>query len=86
MKGNVSVETLYNLIGETAYLETRIDLLTKGVQMTPITKGLFGYKCNQDILERDANLLENLEGIRESVKKLVEIRNQLFEELNREES
>jgi hypothetical protein len=50
-----------------------VDYLLQGVQETPITKGLFGYKCKQDIIERDRLLVENLEGIQKHLHVLCEL-------------
>jgi hypothetical protein len=54
-----------------------VDYLTEGVQATPITKGVLGYKCNQDIIERDKLLLENLEGIQKYLHELDELSEEL---------
>lgn len=55
---------IFKISGQIHHIRYMVDLLTKGVQVTPITKGVLGtYKCEQDIIERDERLLENLEGI-----------------------
>lgn len=64
----------FNVRYEILVVRYMIDGLTKGVQDTPITKGVFGYKCkNQDIVEREKNLLENLEGIQKHLHTLCEM-------------
>lgn len=50
-----------------------VDYLLEGVQTTPITKGVFGYKCKQNIIERDRLLLENLKGIQKHLHELCEL-------------
>ena len=62
---------LFEIHGEIYHIRYMIDMLTKGVQETPIEKGALGlYKCKQDIIERDERLLENLELIQKYLHKL----------------
>lgn len=61
----------YEINGRVLHIRYMVDLLTKGAQMTPIEKGVLGnYKCKQDIIERDRNLLENLECIQRHLHRL----------------
>ena len=62
---------IFEANGKILHIRYMVDLLTKGVQATPIKKGAFGtYKCDQDIIERDERLLENLEGIQKYLHEL----------------
>ena len=73
--------SVFSLGYEVFYLESMINTVTQGVKATPITKGVLGrYKCKQDIIERDKNLLEIMELIQEHMNTLVEKYNQLCEE------
>lgn len=72
---------VFELDYEVFYLESMINSVTQGVKATPITKGALGrYKCKQNIIERDKNLLENMELIQKHMNALVEKYNQLCEE------
>lgn len=72
---------VFKLGYEVFYLESMINSVTQGVKATPITKGALGrYKCKQNIIERDKNLLENMELIQKHMNALVEKYNQLCEE------
>lgn len=82
MMKNVNLETMSELAQEIFYVEARINLLTGGVQATPIKKGVLGYKCKQDIVTRDEYILDNLTGIQEHTEKLHELIYTLFAEMD----
>ena len=69
---------------EILHIRYMVDYLTKGVRATPITKGVLGYKCKQDIIERDKLLLENLEGIQKYLHELCELSNEFGFEYEKE--
>lgn len=63
----------FKIKSEILHIRYMVDYLTQGVKVTPITKGVLGYKCKQDIIERDKLLLENLEGIQKYLHELCEL-------------
>lgn len=68
---NEEMVRVFKIQGEILHVRYMVDFLTKGVQVTPIKKGVLGtYKCKQDIIERDERLLENLELIQKYLHEL----------------
>lgn len=67
----------YKIRNKILFIRYMVDYLTEGAQATPITKSVLGYKCKQDIIERDELLLENLEGIRKHLHELCELSDDL---------